>query len=119
MQGTLRMNAAGLLLLLLVLQVPAWRPEAFLSSLDPSTLSPVLTARLAGSAATSAAALYASFIESRNFAFWFKQRRAPVLHLVEEEVGCLVGWRVCVGCVVHFRSMSPSDTQVGWADLQR
>lgn len=74
--------------------MPAWRPEAFLASLDPSTLSPVLTARLAGSTATSAAALYAAFVESPNFAFWFKQRRAPVLHLVEDEVGGWVGGRM-------------------------
>jgi hypothetical protein len=74
------------LLLLLLHQVPAWRPDAFLSSLEASTLPPTLAARLSGHTATAAAALYSAFIESPNFAFWFQQRRAPVLHLVEDEV---------------------------------
>lgn len=67
--------------------MPAWRPEAFLASLEPAALPPALTARLSGNAATAAAALYAAFIESPNFEFWFRRRRAPVLHLVEDEVG--------------------------------
>jgi len=71
------------------LQVPAWRPEAFLTSLDPATLHPALTARLSGNAGSAARTLYAAFIDSPNFAFWFKQRRAPVLHLVEEQVSTL------------------------------
>lgn len=90
--------------------MPTWRPEAFLASLDPSNLSPVLTARLAGSAATSAGALYAAFIESPNFAFWFKQRRAPVLHLVEDEVGGWVGGRM--------QSVSLSGRQAACLHLQ-
>jgi hypothetical protein len=78
-------------------QVPAWRPESFLANLDPAALPPALTARLSGNAATAAACLYGAFIESPNFAFWFQQRRAPVLHLVEDEV-CLPeqGVQACV-----------------------
>jgi hypothetical protein len=68
------------------LQVPAWRPDAFLASLEPAALHPALSARLSGNASTAAATLYSAFIESPNFAFWFKERRAPVLHLVEDEV---------------------------------
>lgn len=91
-------------LLLLLAQVPAWRPDAFLANLTPAALPPVLSARLSGNSATAAAALYAAFIDSPNFAFWFQQRRAPVLHLVEDEVRELyvcTCMRVCVrvGCV--------------------
>jgi hypothetical protein len=75
--------------LLRAVQVPAWRPEAFLAHLDPATLSPALTARLCGNAAIAAASLYGAFIESPNFAFWFQQRRAPVLQLVDDEVSVL------------------------------
>jgi hypothetical protein len=68
------------------MQVPAWRPDAFLASLDPAALPPALTARLWGNAGTAARALFAGFIESPHFAFWFQQRRAPVLHLVQAPV---------------------------------
>lgn len=95
-------------LLLLLAQVPAWRPDAFLANLTPAALPPVLSARLSGNSATAAAALYAAFIDSPNFAFWFQQRRAPVLHLVEDEVrecvrvyvhACVCACRVCRVCV--------------------
>lgn len=90
-----------LLLLLLppfCCQVPRWDPEEFMDSLKPGMLHPDLTARLAGSTATTAAALYGAFIASPNFAFWFSQHRKPVLHLVEPEPE-QVRAACCVLCV--------------------
>jgi hypothetical protein len=65
------------------LQVPHWCPELFLASLKTAGLPPSLTARLAGNAFGSAAALYEAFIAGPNFAHWFGQQRRLVLHLVE------------------------------------